>query len=80
MELTAAILVIGDVSALPDLEKFLTLYHADSSLSQQIDVLVNVAKAITKFGGDEGKAFVQSIIDDPFTGDVLGSKLKDALK
>ena len=80
VELTEAILVLGDVSAVPDLERFLVMYHADSCLSTNIDVLVNVAEAIVKFGGEDGQAKVKEIIADPFTGSVLKSKLSDVVK
>ena len=80
VELTEAILVLGDVSALPDLERFLVMYHADSCLSTNIDVLVNVAEAIVKFGGEGGKAKVDEVIADPFIGSVLKQKLSEAVK
>ncbi len=80
VELTEAILVLGDVSAVPDLERFLVMYHADSCLSTNIDILVNVAEAIVKFGGEDGKAKVGEIIADPITGSVLKSKLSDVVK
>ena len=80
VELTEAIVELGDVSAVPDLERFLVMYHADSCLSTNIDILVNVAEAIVKFGGEEGKAKVNEIIADPNTGSVLKSKLADVVK
>jgi outer membrane protein assembly factor BamB len=80
VELTEAIIELGDVSAVPDLERFLVMYHADSCLSTNIDILVNVAEAIVKFGGEEGKAKVNEIIADPYTGSVLKSKLSDVVK
>lgn len=75
VELTAAILELGDVSAVPDLEGFLLMYHADSSLNTSADILVNVAEAIVKFNGEAGKDFVISVAKDGFTGAVLRQKL-----
>ncbi len=75
VELTAAILELGDVSALPDLEGFLLMYHADTVLSTDMDVLLTVAEAIVKFGGEAGKDFVKGVAEDGFTGSVLRQKL-----
>jgi hypothetical protein len=80
VELTGAILVLGDVSAVPALERFLYMYHADSCLETNVDILINVAQALVKFGGEEGKAVVEDVIADPATGSVLRSKLEDVVK
>lgn len=80
VELTEAILTLGDVSVVPDLQRFLVMYHADSCLSTNVDVLINVAEALVKFGGEEGKETVLQVIADPFTGSVLRSKLEDVAK
>jgi hypothetical protein len=79
-ELTAAILELGDVSAVPELKMFLVKYHADSVLDTQLDVLTNVAEAIIKFGGDEGKAFVFDLANDGWTGSVLRLELIELAK
>jgi len=80
VELTQAILVLGDESTVPYLSQFLVMYHADSSLATNLDVLVNVAEGLVKFGGDDGKAVIEEVIADPFTGSVLKEKLAEVVK
>jgi hypothetical protein len=74
-ELTAAIIELGDVSVVPELSRFLVMYHADSSMNVQMEVLINVAEAIVEFGGDAGRQFVEELANDGFTPAVLRQEL-----
>jgi hypothetical protein len=79
-ELSAAILQLGDKKAYEPLKKFLLMYHADSSMSQHVDALVNIARGVIKFGGEEGRAVVEAVAGDPHSPESLRFQLADVLK
>jgi outer membrane protein assembly factor BamB len=80
VELTAAILELGDAKAYEPLRSFFMMYHADSCMSQHVDVMLNVARGLLKFGGDEGKQIVEQVAADPKSPESLRVQLTEMLK
>lgn len=80
VELTAAIVELGDKKAYKPLKRFLLMYHGDSSMSQHANAMVNVARGVLKFGGEEGRDIVETIAGDPISPESLRFQLADLLK
>jgi outer membrane protein assembly factor BamB len=80
VELTDAIVALGDAKAYEPLKRFFMMYHADSCMSQHMDVLVNVAEGILKFGGDEGRQIVEDVSKDARSPESLRFQLVELLK
>lgn len=79
-EIATAVVKLGDETAWPALRAFLLMYHADSSMRYHVDVLVTVAKGILAFGGEEGRAVVRQVADDPKSHESLRFQLAALLE
>lgn len=78
--IVGAIRELGDISAIPTLKQFLTLYHADSSFTEHEDTLALTAKSILTFEDKgAGHTFVATLRDDPQTLPVLRKHLRRLL-
>ncbi|MDH5493660.1 MAG: PQQ-binding-like beta-propeller repeat protein, partial [Myxococcales bacterium] len=58
---------LGDAAVVPALRFFLTLYHADSTFSENQEALAVAAEGIFRHGGEEGREMLQSLVADAST-------------
>ena len=79
-ELSAAIIKLGNKENYEPLKKFFLMYHADSSMKQNVDVMVNIARAILKFGGENGRKVIETVAGDSKTPESLRIQLSEILK
>ncbi len=71
----AALVDIGDATAIPTLKQFMTLYHASADSEATAAAVVSSGQALLNYGGPDGRKLVDATIADPSTIDAVKSRL-----
>lgn len=67
LEVTKAIVALGDLSIVQPFKEFLLRYHADSYFKAHPEIIKEIIQGIIKFGDEGDKNFLLSLQNEPFT-------------